>query len=204
MKERKFTSFTERKEQFMATPSQIAANQANAQKSTGPETEEGKAKSAMNRLTHGFASARSIIPGEDPAAFHALLDELRIEHHPASPTEEILVEKMAQTQWLTQRALNLQGEAFLELALKQESGVPKHLGLLIRYYTTADRAFHRAHNELIKAQKQRKNSEIGFEPQKAADPALKTPAETALEDFIMNEPDLDLVEQALGIQKKAA
>jgi hypothetical protein len=195
----------------MATPAQIAANQANAKKSTGPTTPEGKAKSAMNRLTHGFASAQSIIPGEDPAAFHALLDELRIEHLPATPTEEILVEKMAQTQWLTQRALNLQGEAFLEIALRQESGIPKHLGLLIRYYTTADRAFHRAHNELIKTQKQREKSEIGFVPQKAADPAAKTPPEppkwtpeTVTEDFIMNEPDFDLIEQALGIQKKAA
>jgi hypothetical protein len=165
----------------------------------------------MNRLTHGFASAQSIIPGEDHEAFKSLLGELLIEHQPASPTEEILVEKMAQTQWLTQRALNLQGEAFLELALKQESGVPKHLGLLIRYYTTADRAFHRAHNELIKTQKQRKNSEIGFEPQNGAEPPAQTPPEppkstpeTVLEDFIMNEPDLDLVEQALGIQKKAA
>ena len=199
----------------MATPAQIAANQANAQKSTGPTTQEGKAKSAMNRLTHGFASAQSIIPGESHEAFIALLDELLIEHQPASPTEEILVEKMAQTQWLTQRALNLQGEAFLELALRQESGIPKHLGLLIRYYTTADRAFHRAHNELIKAQKQREKSEIGFVPQKAAqeaaDPAAKTPPEapkwtphTVTEDFIMNEPDFDLIEQALGIQKKAA
>src|ERR1700678_3902403 len=30
------------------------------------------------------------------------------------------------------------------------------------------RAFHRAHKELVKTQKQRLNSEIGFEPQKAA------------------------------------
>jgi hypothetical protein len=191
----------------MATPAQIAANKLNAQKSTGPTTPEGKAKSSMNRLTHGFASAQSIIPGESHEAFIALLDELLIEHQPATPTEEILVEKMAQTQWLTQRALNLQGEAFLELALKQESGAPKHLGLLIRYYTTADRAFHRAHNELIKTQKQRKNSEIGFVPQKAAqtppEPPKWTP-ETVTEDFIMNEPDLNLVEEALGIYKKAA
>jgi hypothetical protein len=188
----------------MATPAQIAANQANAQKSSGPKTPEGKAKSSMNRLTHGFASAQSIIPGESHEAFIALLDELLIEHQPKTPTEEILVEKMAQTQWLTQRALNLQGEAFLALALKDQSGIPQHLGLLMRYYTTADRAFHRAHNELIKAQKQRKKSEIGFEPQKAAEPAPKTPPETVTEDFIMNEPDFDLIEQALGIQKKAA
>lgn len=32
----------------MATEAQKAANKANAQKSTGPRTEEGKAKSCMN------------------------------------------------------------------------------------------------------------------------------------------------------------
>ena len=181
----------------MATPAQIAANQANAQRSTGPKTQEGKAKSAMNRLTHGFASAQYIIPGEDPAAFHALLDELRIEHLPETPTEEIFVEKMAQTQWLTQRALNLQGEAFLELALKQESGIPKHLGLLIRYYTTADRAFHKAHNELVKAQKERKKSQIGFVPQKpepkAAQP-IEPPLETNENQSITNPTLVDTLE----------
>ena len=148
---------------------------------------------------------------EDQEEFLALLSDLRTEYHPVTPTEEILVEKMAQTQWLTQRALNLRGDAFLDLLQNKQLGVPKHLGLLIRYYTTADRAFHRAHNELVKAQKQRKNDEIGFGPQKPADPTPQTPPDppkppfpTPTEDFIMNEPDLDLVEQALGIQEKAA
>jgi hypothetical protein len=159
----------------MATPAQIAANRANAQKSTGPQTPEGKANSRMNGLTHGFASAQSIIPGEDQEEFLALLADLRTEYQPVTPTEEILVEKMAQTQWLTQRALNLQGDAFLDLLQNKQLGVPKNLGLLIRYYTTADRAFHKAHNELVKAQKERKKSEIGFGPQKAApDPVQPT------------------------------
>jgi hypothetical protein len=170
----------------MATPAQIAANKSNA---------EGKAKSAMNRLTHGFASAQSIIPGESQEAFVALLEELLIEHQPATPTEEILVEKMAQTQWLTQRALNLQGEAFLE-----ESGIPKHLGLLMRYYTTADRAFHRAHNELIKAQKQRKNPQIGFGPQKPAKPPVQ-PEEFEPKPAPTTEPEAP---RALSIIKNAA
>jgi hypothetical protein len=187
----------------MATPAQIAANQANAQRSTGPTTPEGKAKSSMNRLIHGFASAQSIIPGEDHAAFVALLEELLIEHQPKSPTEEILVEKMAQTQWLTQRALNLQGEAFLTLALAGKSGVPENLGLLIRYYTTADRAFHHAHNELVKAQKERKKSEIGFGPQKVAASPRKDPErppETTQD--ALQTPEISF--QAPQIIKKAA
>jgi hypothetical protein len=190
----------------MATERQIEANRANAQKSTGPQTPEGKAKSSMNRLTHGFFSPSAIIPGEDGAILMALINDLKAEFEPATTTEEILVEKMAQAQWLTQRALNLQGEAFAK-----ESAVPKNLGLLIRYHSTAERAFHKAHNELVKTQKEREKSEIGFVPQKPADPLTQTPPElrktvpdVITEDFIMNEPDLDLVEEALGIFPKAA
>jgi hypothetical protein len=161
----------------MATARQMEANRLNAKNSTGPKTPEGKAKSSMNRLTHGFASSSFITPEENGHEFIALLDDLTAEHRPMTPTEQILVEKMAQNHWLTQRALNLQGEAFLALSLDgQSSAVPANLGLLIRYHTAAERAFHRAHNELVKVQKERRNSEIGFEPQESPEPADIPPA----------------------------
>jgi hypothetical protein len=37
----------------MTTEAQVAANRRNAQKSTGPRTEEGKAKVALKAVTHG-------------------------------------------------------------------------------------------------------------------------------------------------------
>ena len=84
----------------MATESQIAANKQNAQKSSGPKTAEGKAASSLNRLSHGFASHATIIPGENPEEFKALVTGLMSEHQPATHTEQILVEKMALNQWL--------------------------------------------------------------------------------------------------------
>ena len=60
----------------MATHAQILANRENAKKSTGPKTEAGKAKSSMNRLSHGFASSARFSKGEDPEEFYALLNEL--------------------------------------------------------------------------------------------------------------------------------
>src|SRR5271165_2397169 len=156
----------------MSTQSQKEANKLNAQKSTGPKSEEGKAKSSLNRLSHGLASSATIVPGEDPEEFKALLTDLAGEYDPATATEQILVEKMALSQWLSLRAFRLQGEAFLNEQLMGDSfAIPKTLGLLIRYQTSAERTFHRAHNELVKAQKERKKSEIGFESQKAGKPA---------------------------------
>src|ERR1700761_4852040 len=99
----------------MATIKQIEANKRNAQKSTGPRTPEGKAKSSLNRLSHGFASNARLMPGEDPDEYRSLLLDLVNEYQPATATEQILVEDMATNRWLTLRAFRLQGEAFRDL-----------------------------------------------------------------------------------------
>src|ERR1039458_5232265 len=137
--------------QIMATRNQIAANRENSQKSTGPKTAEGKAASSLNRLSHGFASHATIIPGENPEEFKALVTGLMSEHQPATDTEQILVEKMALNQWLCLRAFSLQGKVFLVQTFAGDKySIPKDLGLLIRYQTSAERAFHRAHTDLVK------------------------------------------------------
>jgi len=148
----------------MATPAQVDANQANSQKSTGPKTEEGKATSSRNRLSHGFASSTRFVKGEDPAEFNSLLDDLISEHQPATPTEQILVEQMAHHHWISLRATRLQDSIVASYFLTGLT--PVQLGLFIRYQTSAERSFHKAHTELLKARKQRENSKIGFESKK--------------------------------------
>ena len=57
----------------MATEKQIAANRANAQLSTGPRTDAGKAASSSNAVSHGLTSRGFIIlPGQREA-----FDQLR-------------------------------------------------------------------------------------------------------------------------------
>jgi hypothetical protein len=45
----------------MATEAQIEANRANAQKSTGPRTPEGKEKAAQNALKHGLLAREAVV-----------------------------------------------------------------------------------------------------------------------------------------------
>ncbi len=147
----------------MSTPAQKAANRENAQKSTGPTTDAGKAKSCMNRLSHGFNSSVIFLAMEDPDEFNALLADFQTEFQPATPCEQVLLEKVVYNQWLSLRAARLQSIA---LSASIPAGlIHKDLAVLIRYSQTAERAFLRFRTELLNAQKERKKSEIGFEPQ---------------------------------------
>src|ERR1035441_7537341 len=83
----------------MATPAQIAANQANAQKSTGPRSVEGKSVSRFNALKHGIDAASIVIPGEDPADYDALADHYLQEFRPKSASESFHVGAMLRADW---------------------------------------------------------------------------------------------------------
>jgi len=155
----------------MATPAQIEANRRNAEKSTGPRTEAGKARSCTNRLSHGFTSSVLFIAGEEREEFNLLLADLHNEFQPATASEQILLEKMVQNQWLSLRAYRLQSVA---LNVPAAPGyMPPDLGLLIRYHQSSDRGFYKARTELLTARKERQKSQIGFESQDAPQPAAQ-------------------------------
>jgi hypothetical protein len=156
----------------MATAAQIEANRRNAQHSTGPRTEAGKARSCTNRLSHGFTSSVLFIAGEEREEFNLLLADLHHEFQPATASEQILLEKMAQNQWLSLRAYRLQSVA-LNSSAAGAGYMPPDLGLLIRYHQSSDRGFYKARNELLTARKERQKSQIGFESQDAAQPAAQ-------------------------------
>jgi len=162
----------------MTTSVQVAANQANAQHSTGPKTPEGKAVSARNNFRHGCSGAFTVLPWESQAEFDLLLGSLRDEHKPSGLTETILVDKMAQAIWLSKRALMLQHVTFnQELPTCDD---PKQLALYLRYQTTNERAFHKCLNDLLSLRSEKRKQEIGFESQqhKEADHTRREAAET--------------------------
>src|ERR1039458_3646708 len=78
----------------MATPAQITANRANAQKSTGPRSVEGKSASRFNALKHSIDAATIVIPGEEPADYDALAAHYLHEYRPQSASESFHVDTM--------------------------------------------------------------------------------------------------------------
>jgi hypothetical protein len=118
--------------------------------------------SSRNSTKHGLASGKLIIPGEDPAEFNSLLIALLNEHQPSGETEELLIQEMAQSHWLAQRAIRLQNTCFTEEGVNEKS-----LSLFLRYFTTHNRAFHKALADLQRLQKSRRKTDGGFVSQNA-------------------------------------
>ncbi len=96
----------------MTTEAQTEANRANAQKSTGPRTPEGKAKVAQNALKHGLLAKQAVVVGEDTDDFDLLRDQFRAELAPVGLTESRLVERIAGLSWRLQRAERFHTESF--------------------------------------------------------------------------------------------
>jgi hypothetical protein len=158
----------------------LAANRANAQKSTGPRTPQGKARSSMNAVKHGryavkhglFAQA-VVLPddrAESPAELNQMRIRLREEIAPTNLMEELIVERLLACHWRLRRAYRFEAIGILELRddIDDDPESP-HKGIvspslghcvqlprldecdhLLRYETMLDRTIHRLTNQLIR------------------------------------------------------
>jgi hypothetical protein len=90
-------------ERMMATAKQTAANRANAKRSTGPRTHEGKSRSSMNSRKHALLAKTIVTDGEDPAEFEDLLSSLIKEFNPNPGCEYELVFLLATNFWRLRR-----------------------------------------------------------------------------------------------------
>jgi hypothetical protein len=80
-----------------------AANQANASRSTGPKTPDGKAVVRLNALRHGLLARDAVLPGEDPDAFEELWNRVRADLSPMGPIEELLADRVVNAMWRLRR-----------------------------------------------------------------------------------------------------
>jgi len=92
----------------MLTEKQLEANRRNAELSTGPVTDEGKAIVSKNRVSHGVLSRDVVLPGmeqfENVEDFKQLKESLEEYWQPEGVMEESLCEDLA-IQWWRMRRL---------------------------------------------------------------------------------------------------
>ena len=83
----------------MATERQIRANRANALKSTGPITPEGKRISSQNASLQHLLSHAAPPEGESLDQYNQLAAALTHQFQPRDPAETALVQTMTLTRW---------------------------------------------------------------------------------------------------------
>ena len=96
----------------MATDAQIAANQRNAQRSTGPRTCEGKTIAARNALRHGLLAEDVILDDEDPHLFEERRDAMCAHLDPRGELEDVLVERIVACAWRLRRLQRIEASVF--------------------------------------------------------------------------------------------
>lgn len=111
------------------SPRKAAANRANALRSTGPKTPEGKAAVARNAIRHGILSRACLMSGEDRAALDALRAELVAALAPVGAVEELLADQLVGVVWRLRRANAMEsgtlGGAFVEALMQYGFDTPR-------------------------------------------------------------------------------
>ena len=171
-----------------ASAARIAANQANALKSTGPRTAEGKDRSRANALKHGMTGEGVVLPHEDAAEVERRFAAFRAELQPTGEVDLTLVRRAATLAVRMERCVAQETAALAERVRRAEAEFEAPEGadlatadrlraeamsratfdpsreatLARRYEAAAERGFFRALKEL---------RQVG-RASRAADPAL--------------------------------
>ncbi len=148
----------------------LAANQANAQKSTGPTSDEGKATVAKNALKSGLCSTEIVLPGESLVEFESMkLDYGRQIKPLAGGIERSLFDELLAAAWKLRRAQRLETELLAQsgdlLEQLDDDKLQKKFDSLARHRTRLERSFYRALNELKALQTTRLEHNMIFDIQ---------------------------------------
>ena len=83
----------------MSSQKQIEANRRNALKSTGPKSDDGKARSRLNALRHGLTAEQAVLPHEDENDYEKLREGMLESYAPENSAEQAIVEELANAYW---------------------------------------------------------------------------------------------------------
>jgi hypothetical protein len=133
-------------------------------RSTGPRSAEGKARSSMNALKSGIYSKSLVIPGEDPINLTTLTEEYFERFRPALPGQRDLVDTLVRSTWTLRRLAVAEAQVWiyeLDTTYKLNSEAPlghafcacdRTLSRLQRMVNSTQRNFRDALRELERLQ----------------------------------------------------
>jgi hypothetical protein len=96
----------------MLSEKQLAANIANAQRSTGPRTEAGRQRSSLNARRHNLTGQVSAMTDEDRIAYDAFSEALISAMAPEGALELQLAQRVSTDSWRLNRASAIEDNIF--------------------------------------------------------------------------------------------
>ena len=90
----------------------LAPNRLNAQFSTGPKTDEGKATASLNAVKTALTGRTVLLPGDDAAEYERYIRAYEDELKPVGQRESDLVQSIADTAWRLRRIPALEAAVF--------------------------------------------------------------------------------------------
>jgi hypothetical protein len=166
---------------------QHEANKRNAQQSSGPVTEEGKAAIRYNAITFGLRTRATVLQTENVADYYRLFNELAAEFKPQTRTEWCHVETMVTSLWLLARVARSEQQIYMEVGFGERqfallAQVDKQRAHLERSFRTAIADMKQAQKDRqAQPQPQTEQAEQAEQPVPAAQPDSPQPA------YVMSE-----------------
>ncbi|MGA2714114.1 MAG: hypothetical protein ABSG41_13490 [Bryobacteraceae bacterium] len=87
-------------------------NRANAQKSTGPKTTQGKQQSCMNAFKHGLTGQKLILQPDELEAYDRLTNSLLAETKPKTALEHQIAQKLIDSHFRLNRLAGIENNIF--------------------------------------------------------------------------------------------
>ena len=136
----------------MSSQSQVDANRANAQLSTGPRSDAGKATVSQNATRHGLSSQYVPLSDEERPKFEALEADLRRQVIPDGALQESMFQELAAAVWKRSVVNRLLSEATTRTDSLFEDEPSDRVRKLQRHKADQDRAVNRAMRQLKELQ----------------------------------------------------
>ncbi|MBV9937362.1 MAG: hypothetical protein JO150_02565 [Acidobacteriaceae bacterium] len=107
--------------ELLISERRLAANRANAQRSTGPRTEVGKAVSSLNAVKTGLCGRAVLLADEEEAeSYREHVERVYAWWKPANVEEHALVQALADTQWRLESIPGLESALYAQARLRGE------------------------------------------------------------------------------------
>jgi len=143
------------------SPAQLLANRANAQLSTGPRTESGKAVSSKNAVKSALTGRTVLLPTDDVEEYAEFLAEFQKDLKPVGQRECELVQIIVDCHWRLRRiqelefALYAHGEEQFADAFPDTSAIERRSKIVLQTHLTYEKQLRNLHMQETRIDRKR-------------------------------------------------